>query len=48
MSVNARLKSPNQVESKVARYIKYGHVDLAKDDAPKLTAQVYLSNLKNS
>lgn len=48
MSVNARQKSPIAAESKVARYIKYGHVDLMREEAPKLTAQVYLQNLKNT
>lgn len=40
------MKSPN-VESKVARYIKYGHIDL-KNEPPKLTAAVYLRNLRTT
>lgn len=46
MNTVSRLKSPN-VESKVARYIKYGHIDL-KTEAPKLTAAVYLRNIKTT
>lgn len=40
-----RMKSPNLTESKVAKYIKYGQVDL-KNEEPRLTAAVYLRNLK--
>jgi hypothetical protein len=40
-----RMKSPNFTESKVAKYIKYGQVDL-KAEEPRLTAAVYLRNLK--
>lgn len=39
------MKSPNLTESKVAKYIKYGQVDL-KSEEPRLTAAVYLRNLK--
>ena len=39
------MKSPNLTESKVAKYIKYGQID-PKTDEPRLTASVYLRNIK--
>lgn len=35
-------------ESKVARYIKHGKIDLKNEESQKLTASVYLRNIKTA